>query len=152
LFLAAGLATPQGEATTVTANLAVSASIAGTCSVGAAALGFGSYVSNTASTTTATIGVTCTNGVNATVALGQGNNNGKAAAFGTRALNNGATNFLGYDIFTDGTFATIWNATNTVPVSSTGAVVNLTANAKIPPGQTPTTGSYNDTVQISVTF
>lgn len=139
------------QAATATATLSVSASIAGACTVGGSALSFGAYASTAASTTSSTIGVTCSNGTNATVTLNQGNNNNRVPASGTRALNNG-TNYLGYDIYTDNTYTTVWNATNNLPVSSTGSAVNLTAFGRIPAGQNPATGSYNDTVTITVTF
>jgi spore coat protein U-like protein len=136
---------------TATANLTVSASIAGACTVGGAALAFGTYTSAAASTTSTTVQVTCSNGTNATVSLNQGNNNNKASASGTRALANGA-NYLGYDIYSDSGYTTLWNTANTQAVVSTGNPVSLTAYGKIPAGQSPATGSYNDTVTITVTF
>lgn len=139
------------EAATATANLTVSASIAGACTVSGAALSFGAYSAATASTTSSTIAVTCSNGTNAVVTLNQGNNNNRVPAAGSRALNNG-TNYLGYEIYTDNAYATVWNTTNNQPVNSTGSVVNLTAYGRIPAGQNPATGSYNDTVTITVTF
>ncbi len=150
--LALALRAAPAHAATATSTLSVSANIAGTCTVGAASLAFGAYSSTAASTANASVQVTCTNGVTAQVSLNQGQNNNKATAFGTRALANGATNFLGYDIYTDNTFTTLWNATNTVPVTSTGSPVTLTAVGRIPSGQTPATGSYNDSVTITVTF
>lgn len=139
------------QAATATANLTVSASIAGACTVSGAALSFGAYSAAAASTTSSTITVTCSNGTNAVVTLNQGNNNNRVPSAGTRALNNG-TNYLGYDIYTDNAYATVWNTTNNQPVNSTGSAVNLTAYGRIPAGQNPATGSYNDTVTITVTF
>ena len=149
---AMSLATFAGaQAATATANLTVSASIAGACTVSGAALSFGAYSAAAASTTSSNISVTCSNGTNAVVTLNQGNNNNRVPASGTRALNNG-TNYLGYDLYTDNTYATLWNGTNTQPVVSTGAPVTLTAYGRIPTGQNPATGSYNDTVTITVSF
>ena len=139
------------QAATATATLSVSASIAGACTVGGSALSFGAYSSAAAATANSSIQVTCSNGTNAVVTLNQGNNNNRVPASGTRALNNG-TNYLGYDIYTDNTLATVWNNTNNLPVASTGAPVTLTAYGRIPAGQAPATGSYNDTVTITVTF
>ncbi len=139
------------EAATATATLSVSASISGACTVGGSALSFGAYTAASASTSSSSIQVTCTNGTNAVVSLNQGNNNNRASAFGTRALANGA-NYLGYDIYTDNAYATLWNATNTQPITSTGSPITLTAYGRIPSAQNPATGSYNDTVTITVTF
>ena len=146
------LAQTPAHAGTATSTMSVSANIAGTCSVGATSMAFGTYASTAASTATAPIQVTCTNGVVAQVSLNQGNNNNKAAAYGSRALANGGANYLGYDIYTDNTYATVWNTTNTVPVTSTGSPVTVDAYGRIPAGQTPATGSYSDSVTITVTF
>ena len=140
------------QAATATANLSVSANIAGACSVGGAALSFGPYSSTAAATTSSTIAITCSAGTAAVVTLSQGANNNKVPSAGTRALNNGTTNFLGYNIYTDSAFSTLWNGTNSLPVNSTGSAVNLTAYGRIPAGQSPASGSYNDTVVITATF
>ena len=139
------------QAATATATLSVSASISGACTVGGAALSFGAYSSASASTANSAISVTCTNGTNATVSLSQGNNNNRVPSAGTRALANGA-NYLGYEIYTDNTLATVWNLASAQPIASTGAPITLTAYGRIPSGQNPATGSYNDTVTITVTF
>jgi len=140
------------EAATANATLSVSASIAGACTVGSAALSFGAYSPAAASTANSTVTVTCTNGTNATVSLNQGNNNNRVPSAGSRALNNGTTNFLGYEIYSDNGLTTVWNAANTQVIASTGAAISLTAYGRIPAGQNPATGSYNDTVTITVTF
>lgn len=139
------------RAATATATMSVSANIGGTCTVGGSTVSFGTYSTAAASTATGNIQVTCSNGTNAVVSLNQGINNNRASTYATRALNNG-TNYLGYDIYTDNTYTTLWNTTNTQPITSTGAAVNLTAYGRIPAGQSPATGSYNDTVTISVAF
>ncbi len=140
------------QAATATANLSVSASIAGACTVGGAALSFGAYSATAASTANSTISVTCSNGTNATVSLNQGANNNRVPSAGSRALGNGAGAYLGYEIYSDNALATIWNAANTQPIASTGSPVSLTAYGRIPAGQNPATGSYNDNVTITVTF
>ena len=140
------------EAATATATLSVSASIGGACTVGGAALSFGAYSPSAASTANSTISVTCTNGTNATVSLNQGNNNNRVPSAGTRALNNGTANFLGYEIYSDNGMTTVWNAANAQAISSTGSAISLTAYGRIAAGQNPATGSYNDTVTITVTF
>lgn len=147
----AGVMAEKADAATATSNMSVSASVAGTCTVASASLAFGPYSSAADANATSSIQVTCSNGTNSTVSLAQGNNNNRASSFGTRALANGS-NYLGYDIYTDSAHTTVWNTTNTMPVSSTGSPVTLTAYGRIPSGQSPATGSYNDTVQITVTF
>ena len=147
----AGLSISAAHAATATSTMSVSASIGGACTVGGANISFGAYSAAAASTSSGSIQVTCSNGTNATVSLNQGINNNRASAFATRALNNG-TNYLGYDVYTDNTYATVWNTTNTQPLTSTGSPVTLTAYGRIPAGQNPITGSYNDTITISVAF
>ena len=141
----------SAQAGTATATMAVSASIGGTCTVGGSTMGFGSYASTAASTASGSIQVTCSNGTSANVTLNQGNNNNKASTFATRALNNG-TNYLGYDIYTDNTYTTVWNTAAPQTITSTGAPITMTAFGRVPAGQNPATGSYNDTVTISVAF
>jgi spore coat protein U-like protein len=150
--LALALEAGPAHAGTSTSTMSVSANIAGTCSVGATSLAFGTYTATAVSTATAPIRVTCSSGVAAQVSLSQGNYNNRAASYGTRALANGSANFLGYDVYTDNTFSTVWNTTTTVPITSTGNPVTVNAYGRIPAGQSPATGSYNDSVTITVTF
>ena len=141
----------EAQAATATATLSVSASISGACTVGGAALSFGAYSAASASTSNSTIQVTCTNGTNAVVSLNQGANNNRVPSAGSRALAN-AGNYLGYEIYTDNALATVWNPANAPTISSVGSPISLTAYGRIPAGQNPATGSYNDTVTITVTF
>lgn len=150
-LLVTALPMNKTEAATATATMSVSANIGGVCTVGGANLSFGTYAATAASTATGSIQVTRSNGTNAVVSLNQGNNNNRLPSAGTRALNNG-TNYLGYDVYSDNGYATLWNATNTQPITSTGAPVTLTAYGRIPAGQNPATGSYNDTITITVSF
>ena len=150
-LLVAASAVDSANAATATATMSVSANIGGTCTVGGANVSFGTYASTAAATATGSVQVTCSNGTNALVSLNQGNNNNRAPTYATRALNNG-TNYLGYDVYTDNTYGTLWNAANTQAVTSTGTPVTLTAYGRIPAGQNPATGSYNDTITITVSF
>jgi spore coat protein U-like protein len=150
-LFAGAFAVSSAQAGTVTATMAVSASIAGTCTVSGSTMSFGSYSSAAPSTASSSIQVTCSNGTSASVTLNQGNNNNKASTFGTRALNNG-TNYLGYDIYTDNTYAKVWNTAEPQTITSTGSPVTLTAYGRVPAGQNPVIGSYNDTVTISVSL
>ena len=145
------LASSSASAASATATLSVSATIASACTVAGAAMSFGAYTATAASTANSTIQVTCTNGTNAQVSLNQGNNNNQVPSAGSRALANG-TNYLGYEIYTDNGLSTVWNTSNTQAVNSTGSAVTLTAYGRIPAGQNPATGSYSDTVTITVTF
>src|SRR4051794_24801764 len=80
----------SADAATATATLSVSASIAGACTVGGAAMAFGAYSAGTAATASSSVQVTCSNGTSAVVTLNQGNNNNRVPTAGTRALANGA--------------------------------------------------------------
>jgi spore coat protein U-like protein len=133
--------------------------VPGICSVGNAAMNFGSYdpVSKNAVNsldTSSSFTIACTKGVSAAISLNTGNNGGRSA-LGTRSMSSGgaSADYIGYDLFTSNSYTTVWNSTN---------VVNYVANNKntrvirvfgrIPPGQDVGAGFYTDTVTIVANF
>jgi spore coat protein U-like protein len=136
---------PQAEAGTATANLSVSTSIAGTCSVGAASLTFTAYT-GTVDNASATVVVTCSvnSGLSPFITL---NTN----ASGQRNMTNGAST-LAYTLCEDAACATpITNTTHFAAAFSTGGS-NNTIFGQIPAGETGLTGSYNDTATMTLNF
>lgn len=160
-LLPAKMALAAGSAT---ATLSVTATIQASCTLTTTPVGFGVYDPTAAGDNKAngTITVTCAAGTTPVVALDNGTFSAKAPALTktssgvqvTRAMQTSG-NFLGYDLFTDVTYSTIWNATNTVSPGQLGSTqpVVLTVFGDIPKGQTTTgKGSFADTVVVTVTF
>lgn len=137
------------SATTATTSFAVSATVANTCTVSAAALNFGSYAVTSASAATTTVTVTCTNGTTYHVALNDGVN-----FDATRRMVSGVTNFLAYELYTDAGHATRWGSTEGTDVDDTGdgSAQALTVYGLVPSGQFVTAGSYSDTINVTVTY
>ena len=74
-----------------------------------------------------------------------------ATATCTRALNS-TTNYLSYEIYTDSGHSTVWNATNSIPLTTTGVSQSVTIYGYIPAGNVQPAGSYSDTVTITATY
>lgn len=146
--LVVGLSAAQAATTTKT-TIAVSASVAAQCAIGAFTnLEFGSYnpASSTDTTAEATVKVTCNAGASATASLSTG-----SGTYGQRTLKSG-TNALNYNLFTSNTYSTTWTDTTTVPVTG-GSEQTLTIYGKIPKGQNSVpVGSYTDTVTVTITY
>lgn len=156
--LAVGLAAAspiEADAATATASIAVSAVVLNACAVVASPLAFGNYnpTSATATTGTTTIVVTCTTGVPFTVALNQGAN---GASVTTRQMKLGATaNVLNYGLFQDSGHATNWGqtaGTDTQGTTATATPTTYTVYGQINAGQNVPSGTYNDTVQVTVNY
>jgi len=156
---ATALVSAAANAATATTTFAVSATVLKTCSATANALAFGSYTPGSGAVAgTTTVSIKCTNGTAYIVAL-----NGGSTASGTitqRLMANG-TNTLQYNLYTTSAFGTIWGdgTTGSSTQGGTGAGVG-TANTLIVYGQLPdsatnqsaVTGSYTDTVTVTVSY
>lgn len=148
------LASPQSQ------NFQVLLSISDECQVGTIAdldftpvAGVGFLTSDLMAQTTINVG--CTKGTIATVALSDGGN----FAAGTRRMTNGA-DFVAYDLYTDNTYVTVWNGTNTRQVTGDGVIAGaspalnqpLVVYGKVPAQNTGGAGSYSDSITATVTF
>ena len=127
-------------------------------SVSATALNFGNYIPTGASFANTTVKVSC--GLlgldllpNFTLSLSAGN----AAAPSARYLAMSASH-LGYNIYTDPGFATVWGDGGSGSVSQTFnsvlslGSINFTGYGRIPAGQYVAAGSYGDHITVTVTF
>lgn len=135
-----------------TSNLSVSASVADSCTIVTTGLDFGSLSSSSATNeaTPGSVDITCTADKTAvTVSVDGGNN----ASSGQRRMDDGATAFVPYNVYSDSGRTTL--------ISENGALYtgNLTANVttQLPLyGQVPSggysAGSYGDTLVITLTF
>ena len=156
VILAGGRTASAGSATS---SLTVTATVPAVCVLSAGTLAFGNYDPVGANATTAlagtsTFNVSCTKNTAYTVTLGTGANSASAVGT-TRAMKDAGTGaFLSYEIFTNNSYATVWNTTNTLggTAASTSAIA-LIAYGRIPAGQNvPAAAGYTDTVVSTVNF
>jgi len=143
------------QAATATGNLNVSAVVNDFCELNPStvSLDLGTYVPTTLSSVSANLQVRCTVGTSASIGLGYGLN----AQTTTRRLKHATdpTVFLTYELYQpNGT--TVWQApgeTGVLSLTGTGSSQSFSVTGKIPADQwSIKTGSYTDTVVITVTF
>jgi len=155
---------PMAQAGTATSNLTVQITITAACTINAATLDFGATVAGTtlvASNVDAqtTVSVTCTNGSPYAIAMDNGANFST-----TRRMKQGATtNFLSYGLYTDSGRSNAWTtATNSTTCAATnscflgtgsGSAQSVTIYGRVPStGTAPPTGTYTDTVTMTITY
>jgi spore coat protein U-like protein len=153
-------ASSSAFAQTSTSNLSVTANITNNCAISSTPVAFGVYdpiVANVTSDLTAngTVLVTCTIGDNTVITLGEGLNKlgGSTPAVPLRqAANSG--NKLSYFLYQDSAHTTAWGNTGPVGVSITGSGIQQTVpvHGVITHGQNMPSGSYTDTVVVTVSF
>ena len=143
-----------------TNSVNVSVTVTPNCTISAGPLAFGTYDptvvnASTALNGTATMSVACTTAAPATILLGQGANATTSSTDSSplRRLNNGS-NFLSYNVYQDSSRSTTWGNTSGTGLTytGTGSSTSLTAYAAVAGGQNVPTGSYSDTVVVTVTF
>ena len=149
------------QAATKQTTFQVSATVNPVCVVSAGAMNFGTYDATAALAATSQIDVRCTNGATYQVALSAGN-----GTYGTRLLKGNGTNTMAYNLYSSDPSAgsaSVWGdgSTSTATVSGTGKgmasanavphtvygqLPNITANQNAP------TGTYTDTITVSVNY
>jgi spore coat protein U-like protein len=140
-----------GRAATVSTTVGMSSTVVATCTVTAAPLAFGTYSSVQIDQTT-TITVNCSNGAAYTIGLGAGTAPG-ATVTTRRMVNGGST--MNYSLFRDAARTLNWGTTigtNTVAGTGSGADQAVIIYGRIPGAQSVPSGSYADTVAITVTY
>lgn len=163
---ALALAAPDAQAqSSASSNIAVTASVARTCSIQTVDMNFGSYDPVTTHATdpldvNGSVTITCTKGTSTRIDLGPGGNAGQGSGT-TRAMAGGdIPDFLNYDLYKDTNHTIVW-ASGTGPGGNTGFnppnAPDRTARTypiygRIPAGQDRSTGAYSDTVQATVHF
>jgi len=156
-----------GTSTTVTVTAVV-----GKCSLGTGAMAFGSYDPIVANATTpfdsalngitGSITISCTKGTASptpAVQLSLGSNAAHASGSCktgtcTRAMSDGAGDYLSYDLYTSAAENTVWNTSNTVAYSSTSfAPATLTIYGYIPAAQNVSiSANYSDSILATVNY
>lgn len=137
-----------------TSTLAVSARVLGVCTISGAALDFPDYNPATVAdldAPAANITVRCTNGTVFHVDLGTGLHANGAQ----RRMAGGSAEFLNYELYSDSTHQTIWTtgADHTATTVAAGlSDYTLPVYGRITAGQNVTTGTYTDSVVVTVNF
>jgi spore coat protein U-like protein len=149
---------------TATGTILVSATVNPTCTITTSPLAFNGYYTATvgATTTTAPLSYTCTNGFVTTITLDQGLHPlaGSTGLLPLRQMaDSGGTNFLAYSITQDLLGTQAWGDApgvppggSAAPATGTGAQVSLTVYGSIAQGLNPPSGQYTDTVTATITF
>lgn len=152
------LGSAAAVAATSTTTFQVSATVADACSVAATNLAFGSVtpVTNTNIDATSTVTVTCSLGTAYNITLDAGANASVAGDVTKRRMKDGGTNHLSYQMYSDTARTVVWGntvGTNSVAGTGTGLGVAAIVYGRIPSGQQETaTGSYTDTINVTVTY
>jgi spore coat protein U-like protein len=139
----------QGSATT---TFNVTAGVPPFCTVTAANLVFGTYNEAQLDGTT-TVSSTCTSGTPYNVGLDPGGAPG--ATVTSRAMSGPGGALLSYSLFRDAARTANWGNTvgaDTVPATGTGGVQTVTVFGRIPAGQFVGTGTYQDTITVTLFF
>lgn len=158
-----GLTTvPTVQAGTATSNLTVQIIITAACTINAATLDFGSnagtaLVSANVDAAT-TVSVTCTNGSPYSIGM----DNGANVSGSQRRMKSGA-NYLNYNLYVDAGRINAWttaasNSTCTTANScylgtGNGSAQSVSIYGRVPSiGTAPPTGTYTDTVTMTITY
>ncbi|HHP7833274.1 TPA: Csu type fimbrial protein [Serratia marcescens] len=145
-----------------TATLGVSATLLSACEAGSSSggnvsfgtLNFGTlYFLSTATSVAGqqnagAIRVKCTNGTSYSVLLGGGQSGNTAA----RYLQSAAGQRVNYNLYTNAAHSTIWDNLTGVSQTANGTDNWLPVYGMIPAQSTPPTGSYTDTVQVTINW
>ena len=142
----------MASAASTSATFTVTATVVDACSVSATNLAFGTYNPNlpTDTAATSTLSVNCTLGTPYTVSLDSG-----AHALGSSRRMASGSNRLAYELYRDAAatlvFGTLAGALNVSGVGL-GVAASHTVYGVIPKGQAAASGSYTDTVTVTVDY
>jgi spore coat protein U-like protein len=158
-------ATPLFAASSPSASLSITASVAAKCSVSSTtAVAFGAYdpvVTNAATGVdldgTGSVGIKCTPGNGTSISMDSGAN----ASGNQRRMQGPAGSssaFLNYSLFSDAARTTAWgNGSNgasslAITASTNASERTFTVHGRVPKGQDVNVGNFSDTVQVTVNF
>lgn len=143
---------------TTTTTFDVTATVVDSCSVSATDLAFGNVepVQGLDIDNTSTVTVTCSLGTSYAIALDDGANSSDGSV-STRRMTDGSSNYLSYQLYSDPTRTTVWGETSGTDdvsgLTGTGLGLPAVVYGRIPSGQEETpTGSYSDTINVTVTY
>ena len=148
-------------AATATGTMAVSTSVLMSCTISAGAMTFASYdpTATADNDATATITSTCTAGGAAVITMGQGTNpqSGSSTAAPVRAMSSGGgegAEILLYQLSMGSAGGTAWGDTDATgkAITADGTAQNFIAYGRIPKNQTVSSGTFNDSVLVTLTY
>lgn len=145
---------PQAKAATTTQTFSVQMTITASCVINSAStLNFGSSgLLNANVDQTSSISVSCTNATPYNIGLNAGAGTGATVA--ARKLTSGA-NTIDYTLYSNSGRTTVWGntvGTDTVSASGSGAAQTYTVYGRVAPQTTPASGTYADTITVTVTY
>lgn len=152
----AGFST-AGYAATTAGNMSVSTDVSLSCSMTVGAMGFANYDPSSVEDLlgTATIESTCTAGGTAKITLGEGSSadTGSTPGAPDRRMVLGSE-YLSYAIYSDTNRTTAWGNTAATGkgITGTGSAANTTVYGKITAGQAVGSGSFADSVVVTLTY
>lgn len=144
-----------------TSNITVSASVSANCTISTTAVSFGAYDPIVANASTpldanGSVTITCTKGAATTIGLDAGSNSAQASGT-TRAMSDGDSGYLSYEVYKDAPGSTVWTNSGgglySPPAAPSKAPRTYTVYGRIPAGQdVPVAAAYSDTVVATVNF
>lgn len=102
---------------------------------------------------TSNIAVQCTNGTSYNLGLDAGQASGATVA--TRRMTGAGAETVAYQLYSNAGHTTVWGntiGTNTVASTGTGAAQPFTVYGRVPTQNTPTPGTYNDIITVTLTY
>lgn len=140
-----------------TSSFNVTTTVIDVCAVSTANLGFGTYspIAGSALDGTTTITVTCTLGTPYNVRLDPGAHSGGTVSTRKMQRTSGGSETVNYSLYRNAGRTQNWGETdNTDTVSATGTGVSQghTVYGRIPASENVPTGSYSDTVNVTVSY
>lgn len=170
LLLAALIGAPTARADTVSQGFTVNASIIKGCVLGSGVTNVTSFGSMSfgggvleqpdkivSSAGAGSILIRCNPGLSVTTGLNVGNNVTGSIAGGRKLLNSVTSETLVYQLYQDANYAVLWgdggNGGAVQTVSSTDSTQEIKIYASLMASSTlPTSGTYNDTVLVTVSY
>jgi spore coat protein U-like protein len=155
----AGIACPTGSRTASTSTSAT-ATVSSTCNVSTSSLNFGTASFLTSNIdATGSINAQCSSGLPYSIGLDNGSN----ASGSQRRMKQGTSNFISYNLYTNSGRTSAWTTTTSassctggtgtcITATGTGSTQSTTVYGRVPTQTSPPTGTYTDTVVVTVTF
>ncbi len=138
------------SAAAVQTTFQVMSSVAGSCTVTAKELNFGTYLGKQ-DDQTGTITVACTKGTSYRIGLDNGMH---YRAPNRRLKHRTSAHYLNYELYRDAGRTARWGNDNTsdLCMTSDGTVQHINVYGEVPAGQSGPSGSYSNTTTITVNF
>jgi spore coat protein U-like protein len=161
LAISTALVPGAANAGSASTSMSVTSSVVAKCSVSAPTLAFGNWdvvtYGSAALNQSQTLTYTCTKGSTGVYVTADAGSNGSHASGTTRAMADGAGDYLSYELYTDSGYTTVWNTTNSgghtfAPTFSSSHTATSTVYGQIPSGQDAVVGSYSDSVSVVINF